>query len=97
MRTKCHIFFETLATKLKINLIIALKDKPLGVNELSQKVREERSKVSHALRTLLDCGFIAVKKEGRQRIYSLNKTTIMPLLNLIERHVEKYCKICKKK
>lgn len=96
MRNKCHLFFETLGTRLKISIITELKNKPLTVNELSQQLGQERSKVSHALKSLLECGFIEVKKNGRERIYSLNTETIFPLLVLVEKHVKKYCKICTK-
>ena len=37
-----------------------------------------------------------IKKDGKKRIYSQNKETILPLLYLIEKHVKKYCKICNK-
>lgn len=96
MKSKCYIFFETLSTKLKIDIIDQLKEKPFTVNELSKKLKQERSKVSHALLSLKECGFVSVKKEGKKRIYSLNKETILPLLHLIEKHVKKYCKICNK-
>ena len=87
MDDKCHLFFETLGTKLKISIIIQLKEKPLSVNELSKRLNQERSGVSHALKSLLECGFIKVRKYGRKRIYSLNTDTIMPLLGLVEKHV----------
>ncbi|MBN2479430.1 MAG: helix-turn-helix transcriptional regulator [Parachlamydiales bacterium] len=90
------VFFETLGTKLKIDLILKLKEKPSSVSELSKKLNQERSKVSHALISLLECSFISVKKEGKKRIYSLNEDTILPLLKLVEKHVKKYCKVCKK-
>ncbi len=96
MKDKCYLFFETLGTKLKVDIITKLKEKPLSVSELSKILNQERSKVSHALISLLDCNFIDVKKEGKNRIYFLNKDTILPLLNLVEKHVKKYCKICKK-
>ena len=97
MKSNCRLFFETLGTELKIEIITTLKGRPLSVNELSKELGHERSKVSHALKTLLDCGFVRVKNEGRKRIYSLNAETIIPLLNLVEKHVSKYCKICNKK
>lgn len=95
-KSKCYLFFETLGTKLKIDIIIKLEEGPSGVNELSKQLNQERSKVSHALLSLHECGFVDVKKEGKSRIYSLNKETIIPLLSLIEKHVKKYCKVCKK-
>jgi hypothetical protein len=32
-----------------------------------------------------------MKKKGKQRIYSLNQETMMPLMKLVENHVKKYC------
>ena len=96
MKDKCYLFFETLGTRLKINIIIKLKEKPQSVNELSNQLSQERSKVSHALKLLLECGFVKVKNNGRKRIYALNKNTILPLLSLVEKHVKKYCKVCKR-
>lgn len=93
---KCYLFFETLGTKLKIDIIDLLNGKQLSVNELAKALDQERSKVSHALLSLYECGFVDVKKEGKSRIYSLNRETILPLLNLIEKHVKKYCKVCRK-
>ena len=92
-----HIFFETLGTKLKIDILARLKRSSLSVNELSEQLNQERSKVSHALRSLLACNFVKVKKDGRQRIYSLNSDTITPLFDLVEEHLRKYCKVCKRK
>ncbi|HLD54835.1 MAG TPA: winged helix-turn-helix domain-containing protein [Candidatus Nanoarchaeia archaeon] len=97
MKDKCYLFFETLGTKLKVDIITKLKEKSLSVTELSKQLNQERSKVSHALKSLFECGFIEVKNNGRERIYSLNKDTIIPLLNIVEKHVKKYCKVCKRK
>lgn len=96
MKNKCHLFFETLSTKLKIDIITKLKEKQLSVNELSSQLKQERSKVSHALLSLHKCNFVKFRKDGKKRIYSLNTETILPLLLLIEKHIKKYCKICKK-
>jgi len=92
---KFNLFFKTLGTELKIDIISCLKDKSSNVNEIAHKLNEERSNVSHALKCLLDCNFVSVHKKSRNRIYSLNKETILPLLNLVEKHMQKYCKLCK--
>jgi len=96
MKEKCHLFFETLGTRLKIDIITHLKKDPFSVNELSEQLGQERSKVSHALKSLLECGFVKVKKDSRKRVYSLNTDTILPLLDLVEKHVKKHCKVCRK-
>lgn len=95
MKSYCNLFFGTLGTELKIDIITTLKKNSLGVNEISHEINQERSNVSHALKSLLECGFVDVTKEGRSRIYSLNTETILPLLNLVDKHMKKYCKICK--
>lgn len=97
MKYKCHLFFQTLGTKLKIDIIFKLKEKPLGVVELAKELNQERSKVSHALLFLSDCDFVKVRPSGKKRIYSLNDDTILPLLDLVEKHMKKHCKTCKKK
>lgn len=96
MGNECHMFFEALGTKLKIDILAMLKKGHCSVNELSKGLCEERSKVSHALKSLLECRFVVVRKRGRSRIYSLNADTILPLLGMVERHVKKYCKVCRK-
>ena len=97
MKSPCHWFFETLATELKIDLIDELRKKPASVGELAKKLKEERSKVSHALLSLEECGFVEAEKQGKERIYSLNKKTIVPLLNLVEKHVKENCRLCRKR
>src|SRR3989344_7331229 len=96
MDSNCHLFFETLGTRLKINILLKLKENPRNVTKLSKQLGQERSKVSHALKSLLECGFVNVKRSSRERVYSLNRKTIMPLLDLVEKHVKKYCQVCKK-
>ena len=61
------------------------------VTEISKALDEEQSKISHNLKNLSECNFLEVKKKGKERIYSLNKETIVPLMNLVEKHVQKHC------
>ncbi len=97
MKNKCYLFFDTIANELRISILSKLKEKPFSVNELSGVLGQERSKVSHSLKALLDCSFVNVRKDGRRRLYYLNEDTMLPLLQLVEKHVEKYCKFCNKK
>jgi len=96
MNDSCYLFFGALSTSLKAKIISRLREKNLSVEQLSKEMDEERSKVSHALLSLHECGFVNVKREGKYRIYSLNKETLVPLLKLVDRHVKKYCHVCTK-
>lgn len=79
-------------------IIEALISGPKSVSEICRITKQEQSKVSHSLKKLMECNFLEVERKGKQRVYSLNKDTIMPILKLVERHVHKYCgEECKKK
>ena len=80
---------------MKIKIISSLKDKEKSVTELSKALKEEQSKISHALSSLKHCNIVKVKEKGKQRIYSLNKDTILPMLKLIDKHEKTFCKECR--
>ncbi len=89
-----HIFFSKLANPLRIEIVTCLEKREQSVTELVKKLNVEQSKISHALKELKNCNIVKVKQEGRQRIYSLNKT-IIPILKLINYH-SKSCGNCKR-
>ncbi len=86
-----NLFFETVSNKSRMKILQFLKNKPMNVTELCNALKEEQSKVSHNLRKLADCHLIDMKKDGKNRVYSLNKETMIPLMSLVEKHVNKYC------
>jgi len=89
-----HFFFRNLANPIKINILSVLKEKESSVGELSEKLGIEQSKLSHALASLKCCNIVKVRQKGKQRIYFLNKTTIVPMLELIDKHEKTFCKNC---
>lgn len=86
-----NIFFETISPRLRIKIVELLEKKPMSVTEICTNLGEEQSKVSHNLKKLADCHFLDVRREGKRRIYSLNKDTTIPLMNIVKKHVNKYC------
>lgn len=86
-----HLFFMNLANPLKIQIITSLKEKEKSVSEISKNLKVEQSNVSHALASLKCCNIVQVKQKGKQRIYSLNKKTILPMLKLIDKHAKICC------
>jgi DNA-binding transcriptional ArsR family regulator len=91
---KYYIFFGNLANPLKMDIIEELKKNPSSVLELAKKLNVEQSKLSHALKSLRHCSIVNVEQEGKKRIYSLNKETIIPMLEIIDKHETKFCKKC---
>ncbi len=87
-------FFETLANRNRLKIIDMLRNGQSSVLEIVDKSGLEQSNVSHNLKRLKYCGFVTAKPNGKQRIYSLNKETIEPLMSLIENHTNKFCIHC---
>jgi len=86
------------ANKTKLNIILALENGPLSVKEITESIKGEQSKISHSLGKLLQCHILNVKQKGKQRIYSLNSETVVPILKIVKKHVKKNClKECNKK
>ena len=85
------------ASGSKFDIIMALREGPLNVSEITKRVGGEQSAVSHNLIKLSGCHVLDVKKVGKQRVYSLNLETVVPILRTVEQHVKKYCirKCCK--
>jgi len=86
-----HIFFNNLSNPLRIKIVSALKDKNMSVTELSNKVKVEQSKLSHALSKLKECNLVTSINKGKERIYSLNRKTLLPILNIIDEHSRLNC------
>lgn len=85
-------FFSNLSNKTKMAIIAELMKGPLNSTEIARRINEEQSKVSHSLRKLAHCKILDVKRQGKQRIYSLNEITIMPIMKTVEKHLKNYCK-----
>lgn len=83
-------FFSTLADPTKLEIIRLLKEKPKNVGQICEELKFEQSRVSHNLRKLKELGFVKVEPQGKQRVYGIDKKTIKPLLNLIDKHVDTY-------
>ena len=86
-----NLFFETIAIKARMEILCLLRHEPMPVSQICKALNQEQSRVSHNLKKLVECHVLEFKQKGKQRIYSLNKETIIPILDLVEKHVQKYC------
>jgi DNA-binding transcriptional ArsR family regulator len=86
-----NIFFSNLANPLKIGIILSLREKKKTVTELVKELLVEQSKISHALTSLKCCNIVNMKQRGKERVYSLNEDTIVPMLKLIDKHAAIHC------
>lgn len=95
-RTTYHHFFTNLANSLKMDIILSLRAKEKCVGAISKELGVEQSKISHALASLRCCNIVKVRQKGKERVYSLNKKTIVPILALTDKHARICCnrKVC---
>lgn len=85
-------FFTNLSDSTKLEIISSLRKSEKSVQELCKELNFEQSRVSHNLRQLKELGFVDVRPKGKERIYGLDKETILPLLVIIDNHVDTYYK-----
>jgi len=86
-----NIFFSNLANPLRIDIITSLRESEKNVSQLVKELKIEQSKLSHALSALKCCNIVESRQDGKQRIYSLNKETMIPMLKLIDNHAKNFC------
>ena len=91
MKSSYHTFFTNLANPLKIDIVLELRKGGKNVSELVKSIKGEQSKISHALSHLKSCNIVVMQKKGKQRVYSLNKKTILPILKILENHSRTFC------
>jgi DNA-binding transcriptional ArsR family regulator len=87
----CHLFFSTLANPTRLAILEILQDGPKNVAELSKVLNHEQSMISHNLKPLEDCAFVFSERQGKARVYRLNREVIEPLFELFAFHASKYC------
>ncbi|MBI5389641.1 winged helix-turn-helix transcriptional regulator [Candidatus Woesearchaeota archaeon] len=85
-------FFGTLANQVRIDIIEILNTGEQNVSKLTKQLPYDQSTISHNLSRLLECGFVSVKQNGVERVYTLNTKTIKPLLELMHNHMHTYCR-----
>ncbi|MBI2147799.1 helix-turn-helix transcriptional regulator [Candidatus Woesearchaeota archaeon] len=89
-----QLFFGSLANPNRLQIINTLrqgKKSGKNVTEICAATGFEQTMVSHNLKRLERCGMLFAEQRGKRRYYTLNKTTIRPLLELIDHHMDNYC------
>ncbi len=88
-----RMFFKAFSNDTRFEIVRLLKNgNPKNVTKICESLGFKQSRVSRNLKCLIDCGFVNVERNGKQRIYSLNKETIHPMVELIDKHIQKYQK-----
>lgn len=95
------LFFKAITNSTRLNIINLLKNDSKSVTEICEDLDFEQSRVSHALTCLNDCGFLTSEWKNGLKYYSLEKELIVPIINILDQHIQKNefklsnCKIIK--
>src|SRR5690554_6592723 len=84
---KVSELFKTISDETRISILWYLKDGPLNVGELSEKVGVSHSAVSHQLKTLRLTNLVTKTKRGREVYYEYADLHVYEIFNQAIEHV----------
>ena len=87
----CYRFFSVLGNPTRLAALETLMGGSMSAGQLAESLGQEQSMVSHNLRPLVRCRFVEVERRGKERLYSVNRETLDPLLKIVEHHAESFC------
>ncbi len=87
----CYGFFSTLANPTRLAILEKLSESEMNVTQLAQTLKQEQSMISHNLKTLLYCGFIDSKRQGKSMVYHINSDDVTLLFKASDNHVQNHC------
>lgn len=87
----CYGFFSTLANPTRLAILEKLRAKSMNVTELAETLGQEQSMISHNLRDLERCNLVHSERNGKEKIYSMNKDTVEGIFKVVENHAENHC------
>jgi DNA-binding transcriptional ArsR family regulator len=85
------IFFGTLFSESRLRIINLLRNGKKNVSEIVDELDMDQTAVSHDLSRMKRCGFVISERDKKFVYYKLNKKTIVPLMNLIDKHMGQFC------
>ena len=93
--------FEVLSNPLRLKIISELRKNPKTVLGLASALKEEQSKISHALQVLRKCRFVDVERKGKGRMYSIGENfgkmrARSGILDAMAFYKQNVCRVCSK-
>jgi len=86
-----RLFFGTLVSEPRLKILNLLREEEKSVSEIMNKLKMNQTSVSHNLSRLKKCDFVNVETKGKFRYYKINKKTIKPLMEIIDKHMLHHC------
>jgi len=87
------LLFQAFTSPSRMRILRVLRDwEMMNVTQISEETGMEQTSVSHNLKCLAFCGLVTAKRAGKSRVYSLNRVTVLPMLEIANDHVRKYAR-----
>lgn len=81
------ILFKALSNPTRIKILFALKQQPLTVSEITDKLNMTQSAISHQLKELKMARLVSYHKKGRKMIYELADDHVHQIFDMAVEHV----------
>ncbi len=86
-----YLFFSTLANRTRLAIIDVLSEGPKNISEISKALEQDETTIAPNLKQLEHCALLRSEGSRKDKLYSLNKETVVPLSELLTFHTSKYC------
>ncbi len=84
-------FFYAIGDYSRFSILKELAKNNLNVSEIVAMTGIEQSNVSHHMSCLLNCGFVSVRRKGKERVYAINPN-VKQTVDSITSHIAAYKK-----
>ena len=81
--------YSALGNEVRIKLLLCLSSSEKTVTELIQNCGLSQSAVSQHLQKLRGCGMVQVRRDGREKYYSVPDQDLVTICTLIQQFVNK--------
>ena len=72
--------FRGFGDMTRLSILESIMDNEKTVTDISKEVKQSQSNVSNHLSCLLECGLVKIRKNGKNRFYSIGDKRVTKLL-----------------
>lgn len=72
--------FKMLSSETRVSMLMALRDGPMSVGDLANKLGLEQAAVSHQLKNMRYMSIVSATRDGRSVIYALKNPDMIELI-----------------
>ena len=79
--------FKVFGDSTRLRVMVTLSDSEMPVMEIAEALGMEQSTISHQLRVLRQNKLVRVRREGKQRYYSLDDDHVKKIIEMGMEHI----------